>query len=203
LDQQPTKHWVTKESRNGGPMYCLIFGLDYRTMPPHLFHNQARLFIFYTVMGYHFHAGKDDNNNIIDLDEERGTFTIVEYSSPPVQYNDDCNRYERQQQLLKIANPPPLQRAQLNDLYLPNEQYLCEESQEEESNGDDKAYSNKNIIDELEQEHQASMPNTNMASEGEDALEQERQASDVSNLIGVANDMVVVVQDQNAPNEHE
>jgi hypothetical protein len=98
-------------------VYCLLFGLHYRTIPPHLFHNQARIFMLYTVMGYHFHADKDYSNNSMDLDEEQGTIIIVEYSSPDVQYNDDCNRYERQKQLLKIANPPPLKRAQLNDLY--------------------------------------------------------------------------------------
>jgi hypothetical protein len=75
-------------------VYCLIFGLDYRPIPPHLFHNQARLFMFYTVMGYHFNPDEDQTNN---LDEGRGSITIVEDTSPVVQYNDDCNRYERQQ----------------------------------------------------------------------------------------------------------
>jgi hypothetical protein len=32
-------------------VYCLIHGLDYHTMPPLLFSNQASLFIFYIVMG--------------------------------------------------------------------------------------------------------------------------------------------------------
>jgi hypothetical protein len=88
-------------------MYCLIFGLDYRTIPPHLFHNQAPLFMFYTVMGCHFSADEDDNINSMYLDEERGMVTNVEAISPPVQYTDDCNRYERQQPLQNKKIYPP------------------------------------------------------------------------------------------------
>jgi hypothetical protein len=51
-------------------MYFLIHGLDYRTIHPRLFHHQARLLMFYTVMGCHFHADEDDNNNSTDSDEE-------------------------------------------------------------------------------------------------------------------------------------
>jgi hypothetical protein len=146
-------------------MYCLILGLDYRTITPHLFHNQAHLFMFYTVMGYHFNADEDDNNNSTDVDEERGMITIVEDMSPHVRYNYDCNRYERQQQLRNKKNQPPLERAQLKNLYFPNEQGVCEESKEEESEGDD-AYTDNNIIDDLEKEHEAAMPNNNTESEG-------------------------------------
>jgi hypothetical protein len=128
-------------------MHCLIFGLDYRTIPPHLFHNQARLFMFYTVMGYRCNADKDEYNNSTDLDKVRGMITVVEDMSPPVQYNDDCNRYECQQQPRKKI-PPPLERAQLKDLYFTNDQGVCEESEEEESEGDD-AYTDNNIIDDL------------------------------------------------------
>jgi hypothetical protein len=50
--------------------------------------------------------------------------TIVEDTSPSVQYNDYCNRYERQKQLRNP--PPPLERAQLKDLYFSNDQGVCE-----------------------------------------------------------------------------
>jgi hypothetical protein len=89
-------------------MFCLFFGLDNSTIPPHLFHNKARLFMFYTVMGYHFIAEEEDNNNGADLDEEQGMITVVEDMLHHVQYNDDCNRYECQTQLLnKKKSPPP------------------------------------------------------------------------------------------------
>jgi hypothetical protein len=39
---------------------------------------------------------------------------------------------------------------------------VWEESEEDEYDEDDKAYYDKNIIDELEQEHQAAMPNNNI-----------------------------------------
>jgi hypothetical protein len=42
-------------------IYCLVHGLDYRTMPPVLFSSQAHLFIFYIVMGYQF-----DQDNTYD-----------------------------------------------------------------------------------------------------------------------------------------
>jgi hypothetical protein len=35
-------------------IYVLVHGLDYRKMPTFLFANQARIFVYYTVMGYHF-----------------------------------------------------------------------------------------------------------------------------------------------------
>jgi Ulp1 family protease len=35
-------------------IYCLVHGLDYRTMLTFLFANQARIFVYYTVMGYKF-----------------------------------------------------------------------------------------------------------------------------------------------------
>jgi hypothetical protein len=87
-------------------MYCLFFGFNYHTIPPHLFHNQARLFMFYTVMGYHFNVDEDEYNNSMDLDGRKGIITIVEDISPPAQYNDDCNRYERKQQLQKKIHLP-------------------------------------------------------------------------------------------------
>jgi hypothetical protein len=158
--------------------------------------------MFYTFMGYHINADEDNNNNITDLDEEPGMIPIVDDTSPPVQYNDDCNRYESQQQLLNKKNPPPLERAQLKDLYFSNEQGVCEESEEDESKGDD-AYTDKSIIDDLENEHEAANPNNNMESEGEDGLEQEHQTTGVSNLIGVANYMLAIVREPNVPKKHE
>jgi hypothetical protein len=35
-------------------IYCLVHGLDYHTMPTFLFSNQARIFVYYTIMGYQF-----------------------------------------------------------------------------------------------------------------------------------------------------
>jgi hypothetical protein len=142
-------------------------------------------------MGYHFNADEEDTINSTDLDEERGMIVIAEDTSPPVKYNNDCNRYERQQQLRNKTNPPPLERAQLKDLYFPNEQGVCEESEEEESKGDD-PYTENNIIDNLEKDHESAMSNNNM---GEDGLEQYHQATDVSNLIGVTNGMLAIVQE--------
>jgi hypothetical protein len=78
--------------------------------------------MFYTVMGYHFNPGEYQTNNV---DEGRGSITIVEDTSPAVQYNDDCNNYERQQQIRNKTNPHPLERAQLNDLYIPNDKGVC------------------------------------------------------------------------------
>jgi hypothetical protein len=40
-------------------IYGLVHGLDYRTMPTCLFANQARIFVYYTIMGYQFYH---DNN---------------------------------------------------------------------------------------------------------------------------------------------
>jgi hypothetical protein len=49
----------------------------------------------------------------------------------------------------------------LDDLYFPNEEGACEEYEQEEDEDedeDDNAYFDKNIMEELEQEHQAEMP---------------------------------------------
>jgi hypothetical protein len=181
-------------------MYCLIFGLDYRTIPPRLFNNQARLFMFYTVMGYHLNPDEDQTNN---LDEGIGSITIVEYTWPSVQYNDDCNLYERQQRLRNKTNPPPLEQAHLNDLYFPNDEGVCEDSEEDESEGDD-AYTDNIIIDDLEKEHEEAMPKNNkMDTKGEEGWDEEHHASDVSNLIDLRNNMHTIVQDENVQNEQK
>jgi hypothetical protein len=43
-------------------IYCLIHGLDCRTIPPVKFNNQAHLFMLHTVMGFQFDQyGKYDH----------------------------------------------------------------------------------------------------------------------------------------------
>jgi hypothetical protein len=48
------------------------------------------------------------------------------------------------------------------------------------------------------------MPNNrNMETKGEEGWDEEHHASDFSNLIDLGNNMHAIVQDENAPNEHE
>jgi Ulp1 family protease len=61
-------------------IYCLVHGLDYRTMPTFLFANQGRIFVYYLVMGYQF--DQDDSYNSL-LDEVLGESTIVDDYAPP------------------------------------------------------------------------------------------------------------------------
>jgi hypothetical protein len=42
-----------------------------------------------------------------------------------------------------------------------------------------------------------------MEGEGDEGWEQEHHATDISNLIDLANDVHAIVQEQNAPNDHE
>jgi hypothetical protein len=60
----------------------------------------------------------------------------------------------------------------LNDLYFPNDEGVCEDSGKE-SEGDD-AYTDNNIIDDLEKEHEASMTNNNnnMEINGEESWDE-------------------------------
>jgi hypothetical protein len=91
----------------------------------------------------------------------------------------------------------------LNDLYFTNKKGVCEDSEEDESEGDD-AYTDNNIIDDLETEHKAAMPNNNkIYTNGAEGWDDEHHASDVSNLIVLANNMHDISQDENARNEHE
>jgi hypothetical protein len=98
-------------------IYCLIHGLDYLTIPPAKFDNQAQIFIFYTVMG--FQIDQDDNHNPI-FNEDRGTVTLLDDTSPDVAYNDACNQFENRQRLLGATNPSNLAQVTLRDLVYPN-----------------------------------------------------------------------------------
>jgi hypothetical protein len=63
-------------------IYCLVRGLDYCKMPTFLFANQARIFVYYTVMGYQFDQNESYNSA---LDEVLGASTIVDDDAPPYQ----------------------------------------------------------------------------------------------------------------------
>jgi hypothetical protein len=60
-------------------IYYLVHGLDYRTMPTFLFANQARMFVYYTVMGYQFDPDELYNSA---LDEVLGASNIVDDDAP-------------------------------------------------------------------------------------------------------------------------
>jgi hypothetical protein len=57
-------------------------------MPTCLFANQARIFLYYTIMGYQF---DHDNNYNPELDEVKGASTIEDDNAPPVDYIDEAN----------------------------------------------------------------------------------------------------------------
>jgi hypothetical protein len=99
-------------------IYCLVHGLDYRTMPTFLFANQACIFVYYTVMGYQFDQDESYNSA---LDEVLGASTIVDDDTPSIDYRYDDNRHERGQLTLTITNPPPLPQVTAADLQFPNE----------------------------------------------------------------------------------
>jgi hypothetical protein len=61
-------------------IYGLVHGLDYRTIPTFLFANQARIFVYDTVIGYQF--DKDESYNSA-LDDVLGASTIVDDDAPP------------------------------------------------------------------------------------------------------------------------
>jgi hypothetical protein len=69
-------------------IYCLVHGLDYRTMPTFLFANQARIFVYYTVMGYQFDQYELYNSV---LDEVLGASTIVDYDAPQSTWSTDSH----------------------------------------------------------------------------------------------------------------
>jgi hypothetical protein len=98
-------------------IYCLVHGLDYRTIPRDKLSNQARLFVFDTVMGYNF---DQDGSYDSTLDELKGTITIGDDTSPGVPQNDGCNRAGSGQHILRATNPPDIEQVQLNQLYFPN-----------------------------------------------------------------------------------
>jgi hypothetical protein len=82
-------------------------------MPTFLFANQARMFVYYTVMGYQFDHNDSYNSA---LDEVLGASTIVDDYAPPIDYRDDANRHERGQQTLMGTNLPPLPQVTAADL---------------------------------------------------------------------------------------
>jgi hypothetical protein len=98
-------------------IYCLVHGLDYRTMPTCLFANQARISVYYTIMGYQF---DHDNNYNPALDEVLGASTIVDDDAPPIDYRDDANQHERGQPTLTGSNPPSSPQVTAADLQFPN-----------------------------------------------------------------------------------
>jgi hypothetical protein len=54
----------------------------------------------------------------------------------------------------------------VKDLYFPNDQGVCDESEENESEGDD-AYIDNNNIDGLEKEHEAATPSAQQKQHGD------------------------------------
>jgi hypothetical protein len=69
-------------------IYCLVHGLDYRTMLTFLFANQARIFVYYTVVGYQFDQDESYNSALYGV---LGASTIVDDDAPP-------NRLQRPRQ---------------------------------------------------------------------------------------------------------
>jgi hypothetical protein len=115
-------------------VYCLVRGLDFCTIPTEKFNNEARLFIFYTVMG--FKLDQDDNYDPA-FGEDRDTVTIIDDASPGVAYNDDFNRFECSQLLVWAKNPTDLAQAQLRDLVYPDSDGVVEDCEEEDAVDDD------------------------------------------------------------------
>jgi hypothetical protein len=134
-------------------MYCLFHGLDYRTMPTCLFANQARIFVYYTIMGYQF--DHDENYNPA-LDEVIGASTIVDDDAPRIDYRDDTNRHERGQPTLTGTNPPPLPQVTAADLQFPNEngEISLSDDDDDDPRHEDYTYDTPtNLENTLNQEH--------------------------------------------------
>jgi hypothetical protein len=134
-------------------IYCLVHGLDYRTMPPFLFANQARLFIYYIVMGYQF---DQDDTYYLSLDEVVGTSTIVDDDTPAVDYRDDANLHERGQPTRRATHPPPLPQLTAADLQYPNDDgeiNISDDDNEYPRDGDYTDNLPTNLEDTIDQEH--------------------------------------------------
>jgi hypothetical protein len=54
------------------------------------FYNQARIVVYYIVMGYQFDQDNLYNSSLYEL---VGASTIVDDDAPPVNYIDDANRH--------------------------------------------------------------------------------------------------------------
>jgi hypothetical protein len=134
-------------------IYCLVHGLDYRSMPQFLFANQAHIFVYYTVMGYQFDHDESYNSA---LGEVLGASTIVDDDAPPIGYRDDANRYERGQQTLTGTNPPQLPQATAADLQFPNEEGEISLTDDDDDDPNDEVYTDDtptNLEDTFNQEH--------------------------------------------------
>jgi hypothetical protein len=134
-------------------IYCLVLGLDYRTMPTTLFANQARIFVYCNIMGYQF---DHDNNYNQSLDEVIGASTIVDDDAPPIDYRDDANIHERGQPTLARTNPPPLPQVTAADLQFPNEEgeISLTDDDDDDPNGEDYTDDTPtNLENTLNQEH--------------------------------------------------
>jgi hypothetical protein len=134
-------------------IYCLVYGLDYRTMPTFLFANQACIFVYYTVMGYQFDHEESYNSA---LDEVLGASAIVDYDAPPINYRDDANRHERGQRTLAGTNPPPLPQVTAEYLRFLNEEGEISFTDDEDDDPNNEDYTDdtpKNLANTLNQEH--------------------------------------------------
>jgi hypothetical protein len=150
-------------------IYCLVRGLDYRKMTTFLFVNQARIFVYYIVMGYQL---DQDDSYDSSLDEVLGTSAIVVDDATPVEYRDDANRHERGQ-------PTQVTAA---DLKFPNEDGESSVTDDDDDDPDDKDYTDDmptNLESTPNQEHTVTavlgligMANT-MATQEEEILEEE------------------------------
>jgi hypothetical protein len=134
-------------------IYCLVHGLDYRTMPTFLFANQARIIVYYTVMGYQF---DQDESYTSALDEVLGASTILDDDYPPIDYRDDANRHECGQPTLTGTNPPPLLQVTAADLQFQNEKgEISLTDDDDDDNPNDEDYTDDtstNLVSTLNQE---------------------------------------------------
>jgi hypothetical protein len=97
-------------------IYCLVHGLDYRTIPPYKFNSHARLFMYYTCMGYKFdQVAQPDRTQ----DEVVGHVTIIDDDGPAILWTDEANRYARREATRRATNPPDLERVTDADLEYP------------------------------------------------------------------------------------
>jgi hypothetical protein len=135
-------------------IYCLVHGLDYPTMPPFLFSNQAHLFIYYIVMGYQF---DQDDTYEWSLDEVICTITIVDDGSHGVDYRNDANQADPGKPTLGATNPPTLPQVTATDLQYPNGNGEISISDDEPEDPFDADYTEDmptNLGETLDQEHE-------------------------------------------------
>jgi hypothetical protein len=122
-------------------------------MPTLLFANQARILVYYTVMGYQFDHNKSYNSA---LDEVLGASTIVDDDAPPINNIDDANRHECGQHTITGTNPPPFPQVTEADLQFPNEEGKISLSDDDDDHPNDEDYTDDtptNLANTLNQEH--------------------------------------------------